>query len=70
MTAIRRAPIACQNMNHRRANAPVAHCPQCGDAVNHAISRSECSAEQHAVARRQRSMFCVWCGEQLIVSRT
>jgi hypothetical protein len=26
MTAFRRAPIDCENMNHRRANSPVPYC--------------------------------------------
>jgi predicted RNA-binding Zn-ribbon protein involved in translation (DUF1610 family) len=69
MTGVKRSPIACENMNHRRANSPVAHCPQCGEVVNRDIPRRACSTEQHAVSRRQRSVFCVGCGAQLIVSR-
>jgi hypothetical protein len=67
MSGLRRVPIACENMNHRRTNAPVAHCPQCGGVVNPDIPRQPCSAEQHAVSRRQGSVFCVGCGVQLVV---
>ncbi|HYR95173.1 MAG TPA: hypothetical protein VEM57_00500 [Candidatus Binatus sp.] len=66
MTGFRRGPIACENMNHRRTNSPVSHCPQCGGVVNRDIAPRSCTAEQHAVSRRQRSMFCVACGTQLI----
>ena len=69
MTAFRRSPIACENMNHRRTNAPLPYCPQCGGLVNRDLPRRTCSAEQHAFSRRQGSVFCVGCGAQLIVSR-
>jgi ribosomal protein L34E len=68
-TGVRRSPIACENMNHRRANSPVPHCPQCGEVVNGGLPRSECADQQHAVSRRQGSVFCVRCGTQLIVRR-
>ena len=67
-TAIVR-PTLCENMNHRRANAPVPYCPQCGVVVNRAIPHRDCTVEQHAVSRRQGSTFCVGCGTQLIASR-
>jgi len=69
MTAFRRSPIDCENMNHRRPNSPVPYCPQCGGLVNRDIPARTCSAEQHAMTRRQGSVFCVRCGVQLIVSR-
>jgi uncharacterized Zn finger protein len=59
----------CENMNHRRANSPVSHCPQCGDVVNRQISNPPCSDAKHAASRRQRSAFCVDCGARLIVTR-
>jgi hypothetical protein len=59
----------CDNMNHRRTNAPVGHCPQCGGVVNAQIRAQPCNETQHAAARRQQTAFCVDCGEQLIVSR-
>ena len=68
MTAFRR-PIDCDNMNHRRANAPVPYCPQCGRVVNGAIPARNCTAEEHGITRRQGSVYCVGCGAQLIVSR-
>jgi len=68
MTTFRR-PIDCDNMNHRRANAPVPYCPQCGGVVNQYLSARTCTPEQHAITRRQGSVFCVGCGVQLIVSR-
>jgi hypothetical protein len=66
----RAAPIACDNMNHRRANAPVGHCPKCGGVVNPDIAGRPCSVEQHVASRRRGSVFCVGCGVQLIVSRS
>jgi hypothetical protein len=69
MTGRFRQPNPCQNMNHRRENAPVGHCPQCGGIVNSAIPVTACSEAEHAVARRQRSVFCVHCGLLLITTR-
>ena len=70
MTTSRRSPIDCDNMNHRRTNAPVPYCPQCGGVVNPAIPAGTCTAEEHAITRRRGSTFCVGCGVQLIVNRT
>jgi hypothetical protein len=69
MSGRSRQPNPCTNMNHRRANAPVGHCPQCGCVVNGQIRVAACSEPQHAAARRNHSVFCVDCGLQLIVSR-
>ncbi len=65
MTGGRHVPIPCENMNHRRANAPVPHCPQCGRVVNGKIARRSCTDDEHAVLRRQGAMFCVGCGLRL-----
>ena len=59
----------CENMNHRRADAPVGYCPQCGGVVNAHIHAQPCSETQHAAARRHQTVFCVDCGAQLIFSR-
>jgi ribosomal protein L34E len=67
VTGLRRQPIACQNLNHRRSNAPVPYCPECGDVVNSSIPRRACSMDEHAVSRRRGSVYCVACGKQLIV---
>lgn len=69
MIGPKRSPNACENMNHRRANAPVPYCPQCGGVVNQDLPRRACTTEQHAVSRRQGSMFCLGCGIQLIANR-
>jgi hypothetical protein len=61
--------IACENMNHRRANSPVAHCPQCGGVVNPQIPRRPCTPEEHVLSRRKGSVFCVGCGTKLIIGR-
>lgn len=58
--------ISCGNLNHRRADAPVAHCPECGGVVNGAVRRRACTEGEHATARRARSAFCVHCGQKLI----
>jgi len=62
-------PKLCENMNHRRANAPVVHCSQCGEVVNEDIRAQECGEIQHAAARRRQIAFCVHCGTQLITPR-
>ena len=56
----------CDNMNHRRSDAPVGHCPQCGRVVNERNRTQRCSETQHAVARRHQTVFCVDCGARLI----
>jgi hypothetical protein len=56
-------------MNHRRTNAPVAHCIQCGRVVNAQLTGARCEEQRHADARRRQSVFCVDCGKQLIVAR-
>jgi uncharacterized Zn finger protein len=56
----------CENMNHRRSNAPVAHCPSCGGVVNEAMRNRSCREAEHAVSRREGSVFCVHCGTRLI----
>jgi hypothetical protein len=59
----------CDNLNHRRTNAPVGHCPQCGSVVNERFAGQQCSPAHHAAARRDRAAFCVDCGTQLIFDR-
>ncbi len=61
-------PIQCDNMNHRRSDAPVSHCPQCGGVVNERRVGSRCEEVSHALARRRQSTFCVNCGERLIAA--
>jgi len=69
MTAQTRQPNPCNNMNHRRSNAPVGYCPQCGGVVNRSIRAQPCTETRHAAARRDQTVFCVDCGAQLIFSR-
>ena len=57
---------ACDNLNHRRAQVPVRNCPMCGGVVNQLLVARQCTDAQHAVARRQRSVFCVDCGTRLV----
>jgi hypothetical protein len=59
----------CDNLNHRRRDPPVGYCPQCGGTVNDRLPARSCSEAQHAAARRDRSLFCVHCGTQLISER-
>ena len=56
----------CDNLNHRRENARVRHCPTCGSMLNPQIGAPHCNDEEHAIARRQRNDFCVSCGIRLI----
>ena len=64
---MRTRPNLCANMNHRRSNAPVRHCPECGGVVNAQVATQQCSEEKHATARRRLNTYCVACGAQLIV---
>jgi ribosomal protein S27AE len=54
----------CDNMNHRRDDAPVRFCPKCGEVAN--IIVKQCSVEEHAESRMNRNKHCVHCGLQLI----
>jgi predicted SprT family Zn-dependent metalloprotease len=38
----------------------------CGEVVNGQISQKVCSKEKHAKSKRERTAYCVDCGEQLI----
>jgi len=66
MNPVHRATL-CGNMNHRRADAPLRHCIQCGAMVNARASARPCDDAVHAVRRRERAEFCVDCGAQLVV---
>ncbi len=57
---------SCQNLNHRRTNAPVYACPVCGEVVNRYIPIKNCSEEEHAKRRKDISKYCVDCSKQLI----
>jgi len=59
----------CENMNHRRRDAPVSHCPQCGGVVNPNLAKTACTERVHADMRRRQSVYCVHCGERLIIPR-
>jgi ribosomal protein S27E len=61
--------IACANLNHRRANAPVRHCPQCGNVLNDSVRTPPCNNDEHMAARRTHAAFCIRCGTQLIAPR-
>ena len=56
----------CQNYNHGSPNAPVRFCTMCGEVVNEAIRMRKCSEQEHATKRRQRTKYCMDCGEQLV----
>lgn len=67
---MRRDDVAsCDNANHRRTNAPVRHCPTCGEVVNAHAPRHECSESQHAAIRRERSVYCTDCGMRVLFER-
>ena len=67
--AINRRPTLCENMNHRRRDAPVSHCPQCGDVVNPHVPPRPCNESKHSAARLHQSTYCVDCGQQLVFRR-
>ena len=64
-----RSDTACENMNHRRRDAPVSHRSECGGVVNAGLPATHCDNPKHAVARRQGRTFCVDCGTRLITAR-
>ena len=64
-----RSGTACENMNHRRRDAPASHCSECGGMVNADLPATQCDSAKHAVARRQGRTFCVHCGMRLITPR-
>lgn len=67
---VRTGADPCDNMNHRRSDAPVGHCPECGGVVNaRAATAVGCDESKHAAARRRQSRFCVDCGTALVVWR-
>jgi predicted RNA-binding Zn-ribbon protein involved in translation (DUF1610 family) len=57
---------SCSNLNHRRSDAPVRFCPQCGEVVNRGVAINRCRESVHAHKRQNRDEFCVDCGERLI----
>jgi DNA-directed RNA polymerase subunit RPC12/RpoP len=63
-----RQPSRCDNMNHYRQNAPIAHCPQCGERVNANVDAPACDDAKHAAARRRQTAWCTDCGERLIAT--
>lgn len=56
----------CDNLNHRRTQPSMRHCPTCGDVVNAKLAVQRCSETQHNATRRDRSVFCGECGTRLI----
>ena len=66
IVAGRHKPIACVNLNHRRRDAPVRHCPLCGEVVNAEFDIAQCEPEEHRAARRKQTRFCLACGDQLM----
>ncbi len=56
----------CPNLNHRRSDAPVRYCPNCGEVVNANAPAKTCSDKKHAESRMNRDTYCVHCGLQLI----
>jgi len=55
----------CPNFNHRRSDAPVRFCPNCGEIVNVKVNAVHCVAARHDVQSRAQSIFCVDCGKRL-----
>ena len=62
---IPRGAAPCPNLNHRRSDAPVRHCPSCGGVVNAKVSPIRCVTVRHDAQRKDGSAFCIDCGERL-----
>ena len=60
---------ACNNLNHRKSDAPVRFRSMCGEVVNDRRSARSCTAEEHASRRKNRDLFCVYCGKALAERR-
>jgi hypothetical protein len=60
-----RAASLCPNFNHRRSDAPVRHCPSCGEVVNAKVAAIRCATVKHDARRKGGSAFCIDCGERL-----
>jgi hypothetical protein len=56
---------SCSNLNHRRSDAPVRACPQCGGVVNAKIAAARCTAAEHASRLKDGDAFCLRCGAGL-----
>jgi hypothetical protein len=59
----------CTNDNHGRMVVTVRFCGTCGVVVNDNIFAMGCPEDKHASMRRERSTYCVDCGERLIEPR-
>jgi hypothetical protein len=59
----------CANDNHGRAVVTVRFCPNCGEIVNPSILPRGCSEQTHARMRRERSFYCMDCGERFAHER-
>ena len=59
----------CYNDNHGRAVVTVRFCSHCGEVLNDRIRAYLCAAKDHAAMRRSQSVYCVDCGERLLVGR-
>jgi len=60
-----RPTARCQNLNHRRSDAPVRACPMCGEVVNPRVPPKACLEIEHAKRRREMNAYCVDCGVRL-----
>ncbi len=49
----------CRNMNHRRSDAPVRHCPNCGGTVNMNIPAKKCNDNEYAESRMNKNKYYV-----------
>jgi hypothetical protein len=47
----------------------VRFCCHCGQVVNKDIRPGLCADEKHARMRRSQNLYCMDCGERLIVAR-
>lgn len=61
--------VRCENDNHGRAVVRVRFCASCGAVVNERILVRRCQGQVHAIMRRDRSTYCVDCGERLAQAR-
>jgi len=57
----------CRNDNHGRSVVTVRFCCNCGTVVNKDIRSASCGQEKHARMRRSQNLYCMDCGERLVV---
>ncbi len=60
-----KAKNPCTHECHGDPEAPVRHCPDCGEAINELITMRRCNEIVHEKGRVSGWKFCTNCGRKL-----